>query len=1413
MTVGPAYFEPIRRRASERWDQLEGDPELAGPWHQLFKQVQSPRHILSELLQNADDAGATEAAVRIDGDAFIFEHNGEDFTEEHFASLCRFGYSNKRALHTIGFRGIGFKSTFSLGDRVELFTPTLGVAFDRERFTEPKWVSNGEAKRKTTVVRVAIKDSHRKKELEKNLQEWLKSPVSLLFFKNIRRMTIGDHEVHWGDLGPGPVPNTEWLASFDNQEKSYLLARSDPQDFPEDALVEIRQERMLSDAEETEFPACTIEIVLGIEGRLFVVLPTGVKTDLPFACNAPFIQEPDRQNIKSPSTSPTNRWLLQRAGELAASTMLRWLNSEKTSDADRAEAYGWLPSVPYDETELDGVCGEIVEKAFLETIEDSNFLLTEGGALVAPDECISLPKALYDVWPGRQAIAVFDERNRPALCHEVSSGDQEKLAEHGFLDKISTFQILSALRQQHLPKPESWRQLLSLWCFVDPLINSYRSFGKKDDLRIVPVQGRDVLYAAKEVVRLGEKKLLQSDEDWQFLGERMSVVNQNWLRFLAEERRKSEGGGENERTASAYAVLEAIGLGEPSDAAKVVGQVAAEFFSEGEVTLSDAVKIAQIAAKLGATINDAFRYASQDRRLRSISKTIVFDEDGAVELMVPEEWAEEHLLHPDYTREFKSCSREEWLRWISSGRSGMHSFVPIVQKPSSSIYRRGMQDELTRRGYFGKFEPRYKDPYFRISDWTFDPEITNYWEERASEDETFWGRVLEKVLIQPNSLWADKLSSTASEYASNGNSKQVIPGGLKPEWIVNFSDKPCVRDTHGFYRKPAELLRRTPETEAVMDVEPFVHPLLDNENTRPLLSVLGVGDTPTGPDRLLDRIRGLASAPNAPAHEVEKWYRRLDQMVDACSTEDFLNIKNAFSLEALILTDGGTWETVQGVYLSSNEEDVPGAEVIRPSVQDLTFWRKIWVSERPTADQAIAWLQSLPSGEPVATENVRRVRALLGRHSVRVWEECGHWFNLAGEWSPTEALSYSVSMQSLVSTRHLHEWVKGRTANFQDLPTHALSEYPFADLPPLAAQIEERFHRTPVSTGSVETNDWLMQLGREFARVEGDDDQLVEKIQSAGLRMADTKWQVTPGLETIAYIDGTPAGEPRKTEVVWIDDILYVEDKPMAKLARTIAQELGRPFNRPDIVDAIKMCMDRHPEFIRSYMEENFELGPYAQAEPSEHAVPHATDGEPNRDGITENSIDAHDNSETSQDEPSMSEGEGSASDADIQHEDEAFEDDGPSFDELDDTADDDEFDEKDEGLVRKEKRKLQPSLMTRFVVSLGYRADGENRFYHSDGSWIAKSDGSNFTWARYAASGDVLQYFKPRDHCLKKAPLEIEADVWEIIKNRPETYSLVLSDLDGEPIPVSGQDLLLMREREEITLYPATYRLVYEND
>src|SRR5262249_18028557 len=148
---------------------------------------------------------------------------------------------------------------------------------------------------------------------------------------------------------------------------------------------------------------------------------------------------------------------------------------------------------------------------------------------------------------------------------------------------------------------------------------------------------------------------------------------------------------------------------------------------------------------------------------------------------------------------------------------------------------------------------------------------------------------------------------------------------------------------------------------------------------------------------------------------------------------DFANIKKAFREEKIVLTEGVSWTNALGVFLFSEEEDVPGAELVRASVRDLSLWRKIEVAERPTAELALRWLKQLPSGKSLSQNDARRVRALLTRHAVRIWSECGHWLNLAGEWVPIGTLSYSLTMQSLVPWSHLHEWVKQKTADLQRL--------------------------------------------------------------------------------------------------------------------------------------------------------------------------------------------------------------------------------------------------------------------------------------------------------------------------------------------------------------------------------------------
>lgn len=366
--------------------------------------------------------------------------------------------------------------------------------------------------------------------------------------------------------------------------------------------------------------------------------------------------------------------------------------------------------------------------------------------------------------------------------------------------------------------------------------------------------------------------------------------------------------------------------------------------------------------------------------------------------------------------------------------------------------------------------------------------------------------------------------------------------------------------------------------------------LLDRETTRPLLNLLGVRSTPIGPDRLLDCLRALTKAEKPPVYEVEKWYRRLDQMVDTCSTADFQTVREAFRSEKIVLTQDGTWASAAGVFLSSDEEDVPGAAIIRSPVGDLTLWRKMGVEERPTADLALQWLKELPSGQSLPQGDARRIRALLARYPARIWEECGHWLNLAGQWVPTSQLAYSLTMQPLIPWGHLHQSVKQQTADLQRLPGEVTGATPFSNLPHLAGHIEDRFYRAPLFTRSPESKDWLATLGMVLRRVELEAETDTKRIRSLAETLAKTSWQMTPSLEIIPYIDGTPAGTPRRMDVLWLGEMLYVDDIPKAKLAKRVPEEIAKAFNRADIKAALDYSFERSPGDIREYLEENFKL-------------------------------------------------------------------------------------------------------------------------------------------------------------------------------------------------------------------------------
>ena len=124
-----------------------------------------------------------------------------------------------------------------------------------------------------------------------------------------------------------------------------------------------------------------------------------------------------------------------------------------------------------------------------------------------------------------------------------------------------------------------------------------------------------------------------------------------------------------------------------------------------------------------------------------------------------------------------------------------------------------------------------------------------------------------------------------------------------------------------------------------------------------------------------------------------------------------------------------------------------------------------------------------------------------------------------------------------------------------------------------------------------------------------------------------------------------------------------------------------------------------------------------------------------------------------------------------------------------------------------------KPRIIERFARDQGFREDGDDRFCHADGSWIAKANGDRFLWERRTGAGEIICYYWPKEHCLEREPLELDADVLGLIDKFPETYALVLSNVYGNPVEVPGTHLRAMRDGGNLILYPATYRLVFNHE
>ena len=1381
----PHYFEQIRSRAVRRWDQLETDKELAGPWWQLFRQIQSPRHVLSELLQNADDAGAHSAEVRIEDGMFIFEHDGEDFTDEQFASLCQFGFSNKRNLHTIGFRGIGFKSTFSLGDVVELVSPTLSVCFLRRRFTEPLWTGTIHHTFQTRIS-VPLRDEQVRLEIEKSLEEWTSSPLSLLFFQNIRSLKINNYEIARTVIGEGPTRKSERIRLASDDEHEIIRFSSDLKEFPADAIEEIRQERMTVDSD-FSLPACKVEIVVGVPGeqRLYVVLPTDKQTRLPFSINAPFIQDPARMGIKDPSISPTNRWLLERVGHLVTESMQEWLSCEQHDLAERAEAYCLLPK---HRTEY-GSCDCYVCSIIAEFLMDYPVLLATDGALVA--QCFVPPYSFYDIWDPDQ-IAIFAGSDYSAvLCQSVCSSYRERLENWDLISTDKDQEIVDRFKRHQIPRPAEFSQLVQLWAYVLEHYSSYWVWRSYGSLKILPVEESMWLHPAEHLVRIGDSIRGISEDDAAFLSEYLLFFDRSYLR-AAVGRMKDFNANDNQIISD---ILQKTNLEKDTTTKVLIERAYSRLNPKCDPV--KLIRLSHITGFLNADVPDGFLYVTRDDACRPATGDLALDIDGRLEALLPHQYGRSHLLHEDYLINLPPERRNQWIEWAESTRSALCSFVGITEESKNVYGKSRLNKWIEERGGSVLTADKYpiKRENFRIIDYNFDPVVLKSLEELSSDSQQarsqpIWAHVIDLIASDPQGTWREKIHAKCFQ-RGNINEHHLPCGTPRASWVRRFARTRCLPDTDGVYREPHELLVRNEKTEPLMGIEPFIRHDYDTKELQDLLLALGACNTPGSPESVLARIKIFAGREDFPEGEVTRLYARLDSLLKHCTETELQTVRKTFAEQRMIYTQEGKWAFPCEVFYIIPGGGMAGIFRVLPTLQDLPLWGRIGVMREPTGDILIQQLKSLKPGSRVESGERDRIRMILSREPYRVWNETGHWLSLDSIWKPVSEYLYFVSRSAGMGVDGLDPLVKRQTADLRMIDANDVD--PLASttgLEDLRSALTLRVTLHEKCAEPQEVKPWMVTLGRALSRARHDDPDEVKRMQEAGTRIAETVWTPVAELGVTPYLRGRPAGREQKLEVFWDDRILYVQKMPLGRMLNLVPKELARVVTSPFVKDAIVHCYDRDPDIVMAYCEANFSLMPEdaipeSESESEQQIVDASSDEKPAIIHIrgewqadTEASVD---NTATTPETP----------EPDRSHEEST-----------------DNMESESSGSRKSSAERPRRRNLIEFLAEMQeYRWNPEtNQYIHSDGSLLQKCEGP-FHWEMCSPTGEIIGQFWVHEGMLSKG-VEMPAEVWGVIERYPKQTAVLLRADDDGLNAIAGTKLLEMVKADEVGLFPAKFRL-----
>lgn len=288
-------------------------------------------HFIFELLQNAEDAGASKVSFELSDESLVFTHNGDKlFDYNDVDSITNIGFSTKADdINSIGKFGVGFKAVFAYTRTPRIFSGEY--CFEIHDLICPyplvEFNNTGETRFEFPFNHATKSQDDAFLEISKGLKD-LKDNV-LLFLNNIKQITIeiegaGESNISSHVHNNNLIEIRHQRIGDPNYASSYWLRFISPIAEGNNLYVAIALGLGFKDKERTIFDD-SVSInqqmeIIPVEGQLSIFFPADKEaTKLKFHIHAPYASTVARDSI--PPENNDNKKLIEKTAVLLSKSL------------------------------------------------------------------------------------------------------------------------------------------------------------------------------------------------------------------------------------------------------------------------------------------------------------------------------------------------------------------------------------------------------------------------------------------------------------------------------------------------------------------------------------------------------------------------------------------------------------------------------------------------------------------------------------------------------------------------------------------------------------------------------------------------------------------------------------------------------------------------------------------------------------------------------------------------------------------------------------------------------------------------------------------------------------------------------------------------------------------------------------